>query len=73
MACAINLTEDELGLLAGLLQRELGSVRSEYRRTRNPDFRSHIQHAMKMETHILQSIEEVQNRQTKLVARPHPG
>ena len=58
MVRGIMLTDEELGILEELLRQELGNTRSEYRRTRNPDFRSGIQHRMKLERHILQTIEQ---------------
>ncbi len=73
MAYGINLTDEELAFLAGLLRREMGDIRSEHRRTRNPDFRSQIEHTMKLQRRIFKTIEEARERESRILARPSPG
>lgn len=73
MAYGLNLSEEELELLERMLLGEEGDIRSEHRRTRNPEFRSEIEHRMELQHRILDSIEQAKRRVVAMKARPFPG
>ncbi len=73
MAYGINLTDEEFRLLEDLLRRELTDTRSEHRRTRNPEFRSQIEHQLDLLRRLLVTMEELSERPSTILARPCPG
>ncbi|MHC4294516.1 MAG: hypothetical protein ACYSTL_02920 [Planctomycetota bacterium] len=74
MAYGIMLTGEEIRTLEDLLNREMGVIRVERRRTRNPEFRSQVEHQMAVHRRILETIERAKSRgEGKLAARPCPG
>ena len=61
MSYSITLTEEEIDLLEELLRSELGSIRSEHRRTRNPEFRGAVEHRKELEQRVLDMIERARS------------
>jgi len=53
MKCELDISSEELADLDVLLQREAQASRSELRRTRNPQFRSELEHHVERVEHLL--------------------